>query len=375
MTQKNEELQEQLTYLNKVNNYSLTIAEIIREKRDLTKENLDLKNELLILKYQINENVNENETSYNMIDNEANNNNNGSEGNKVKALEKELEKMNKMNKINANELEKIQKENEKILSILQSKENELSKLQKNISGSGENNKNTSNNVLNSAELSEENEELKKEIQEKKLQIEQLENEINNIKIINNQIIQENNKLKEKIQILDNDAGHLAQEDRLSITLDNLREELKDKNLQIEKLIKENKNLKNNIKKNNNNNVIINGEDDKEINGLKNKDENDIRKTVNSMDLNYEDKINLYKSEIKQLKNINESDMIQIKTLKADIKEMKEKIKKMETFSGQLKNYDEFISLLSKALYDYYPKKKEQKEALTKLVEVINNHKL
>ena len=81
--------------------------------------------------------------------------------------------------------------------------------------------------------------------------------------------------------------------------------MKDKNLQIEKLIKENKNLKNNIKKNNNNNVIINGEDDKEINGLKNKDENDIRKTVNSMDLNYEDKINLYKSEIKQLKNINE----------------------------------------------------------------------
>ena len=73
--------------------------------------------------------------------------------------------------------------------------------------------------------------------------------------------------------------------------------------------------------------------------------------------------------------MNESDIIQIKTLKADIKEMKEKINKMETFSGQLKNYDEFISLLVKALQDYYPKKKEQKEALTKLVEVINNHKL
>ena len=121
------------------------------------------------------------------------------------------------------------------------------------------------------------------------------------------------------------------------------------------------------------NIIISGEDDKEISGFKNKDENDLRKTVNSMDLNYEERINLYKSEIKQLKNMNESDIIQIKTLKADIKEMKEKINKMETFSGQLKNYDEFLSLLNKVLLDYKPKKKEQKEALNKLIEVMTNH--
>ena len=46
---------------------------------------------------------------------------------------------------------------------------------------------------------------------------------------------------------------------------------------------------------------------------------------------------------------------------------------METFSGQLKNYDEFIFLPNKALFDYRPKKKEQKEALNKLVEIMNNH--
>ena len=203
---------------------------------------------------------------------------------------------------------------------------------------------------------------------------QLENEINSIKIINNQVIQENNKLKEKIQIVDNEDEHSAPEERMSITLDNLKEELKDKNLQIEKLIEENNNLKSNIKQSNN--IKIDKEDEKELDNNKNKDENNpSRKTLNSMGLNGDDKILIYKNQIKELKTINESDMIQIKTLKADIKEMKEKLKKMETFSGQLKNFDEFISLLNKALYDYRPKKKEQKEALNKLVEVMNNHKV
>ena len=73
--------------------------------------------------------------------------------------------------------------------------------------------------------------------------------------------------------------------------------------------------------------------------------------------------------------MNESDMAQIKALKAYIKELKDKIQKYETFSGQLKNFDEFITLLNKALLDYRPKKKEQKEALNKLVEVMNNHRI
>ena len=167
-------------------------------------------------------------------------------------------------------------------------------------------------------------------------------------------------------MIKNNEGKQPNEERISITLDNLREELKDKNLQIEKLIKENNNLKNNLKKSN---IIINDEDDNN-----NKNENNLYfSAVNSGNLNDEEKIKVYKDQIKDLKLMNESDMIQIKTLKADIKELKEKIKKMETFSGQLKNYDEFVFLLNKALFDYRPKKKEQKEALNKLVEIMNNH--
>ena len=175
--------------------------------------------------------------------------------------------------------------------------------------------------------------------------------------------------------MDNEAGHSAPEERMSIALDNLKEELKDKNLQIEKLIQENNILKNTIKKSNNN-ILINDEDENDINintNKKNSENNPFRTTLSNTGLSDAEKIKIYKEQIKELKLLNESDTIQIKALKVDIKEMKDKIKKMETFSGQLKNFDEFISLLNQALFDYRPKKKDQKEALNKLVEVMNNH--
>ena len=67
--------------------------------------------------------------------------------------------------------------------------------------------------------------------------------------------------------------------------------------------------------------------------------------------------------------------MQIKALKEEIKELKEKIKKLETFSGQLNNFNEFIQLLQSALLNYKPKKKEQKAALNRLKEILNNHHL
>ena len=178
-----------------------------------------------------------------------------------------------------------------------------------------------------------------------------ENEIDNIRNISNKLIEENKELKKQQNNNNNIIlYHPEEKERNSITIDNLKEELKDKNLQIEKLIKENNNLKNN-------NINIKNED------------------YNNIDLNEDDKNKVYIEQIKELKVMNESDLIQIKALKADIKEMKEKMKKMETFSGQLKNFDEFVSLLNNALFNYRPKKKEQKEALNKLIEVMNNHRI
>ena len=70
-----------------------------------------------------------------------------------------------------------------------------------------------------------------------------ENEIDNVRNTNNKLIEENKELK-KQQNNNNIILYPEEKERNSITIDNLKEELKDKNLQIEKLIKENNNLKN-----------------------------------------------------------------------------------------------------------------------------------
>ena len=142
-------------------------------------------------------------------------------------------------------------------------------------------------------------------------------------------------------------------------------------MQIENLIKENNNLKNNKKKDTQ--LIDSNNDEKEINN--NKDENILlgRPSLINDKLSDAEKVKIFIKQLKELKLVNESDMIQIRTLKADIKELKEKVKKMETFSGQLKNFNEFIILINKVLSGFKPKKKDQKEALDKLIDVINKH--
>ena len=85
-----------------------------------------------------------------------------------------------------------------------------------------------------------------------------------------------------------------------------------------------------------------------------------------------DKIRLYRERIKECEQINESDKIQIKTLKEDIKIFKEKIKNLETFGGQIKDMNEFIFLLNQVLINYKPKKKEQKDALNRIIDVLNS---
>ena len=71
--------------------------------------------------------------------------------------------------------------------------------------------------------------------------------------------------------------------------------------------------------------------------------------------------------------MNESDSIQIKALKADIKMLKAKIKNLETFGGKMKDINEFISVFNLALINYKPKKKDQKDALNRIIDTLNNY--
>ena len=71
--------------------------------------------------------------------------------------------------------------------------------------------------------------------------------------------------------------------------------------------------------------------------------------MSSKGLNEQDKINLYREQIKELKLYHDSDNLQIKALKDDIKECKNKIKLMKTFNGQLKDIKEFVDLFNIAM--------------------------
>ena len=52
--------------------------------------------------------------------------------------------------------------------------------------------------------------------------------------------------------------------------------------------------------------------------------------------------------------------------------VKSKLKKVETLNGQMKDFNEFATLLNQAFVNYKPKKKEQKDAVNRITEVINN---
>ena len=267
----------------------------------------------------------------------------------------------KENSTNFEELKLKQEENQKLFNIIKEKERENQILKNQIS------KNV-NEEQRDFDEEQFNIEMNNELEEKNNIIEKLEKQINILKNNNEKITMENSELKEKYQLIQSgkDEGFVN-------TLDNLKEELKDKEKIIKKLIEENKNMRN---MNNNYNINnIKNEEEKEIdlNNHNNRNENNpFRVTMNSQGLNDADKIRLYRERIKECEQINESDKIQIKTLKEDIKIFKEKIKNLETFGGQIKDMNEFIFLLNQVLINYKPKKKEQKDALNKIINVLNN---
>ena len=367
-----EDLQEKVNLLTKGNDNNDNILNIINEKqkifeenRKLQKENLDLQNELLITKAQINENE-ENE-------NDSMNENAKYLINIKSSIVKNMEK----------ELKELKNQYNERLELLNKKESEFNIMFKNENDIINENKESNNESLYLIEINE----LKKDIEEKKTKIEKLENELKSTKdtevtkMLNNYVIENFKKnnindgdkdYEEQMKIFNNKTSQMSKDEKISLVLNNLRKELEDKNILIEKLIEENNILKN-IKKNNN---YSNEETHKEMNtnnhiNIKSK-ENEL-KSASSNEISEVEKLKLFKNEIKGLKEMNQLDIKQIKALKDEIKELKEKIKKMETFSGQLKNYEEFITLLDSALLNYKPKKKEQKTALKRLMEIAHNH--
>ena len=276
------------------------------------RENADLNNVVLNLKAQISELENEQHNYVLQIS-------------KIQKLEKHLNEAKKENETNFNELRNKQSENIKLMQIIKNKDKQIENLQNKLKEQPINNKMDSSLFV---KTSENNTYRSEDLNEKY-----------------SKLVQENAILKEKIKSMKNE-----QEDGLILTIDNLKEELKDKNLQINSLIKENNTLRNFNKRYPEGSFV----------------------KVDSKELNDQEKINLYKEQIKELKLINDSDYIQIKALKEVIKDSKNKLKLMKTFNGQLKDINEFVELFNTAMTNYKPKKTEQKNAFNKLIQIMNN---
>ena len=245
---------------------------------------------------------------------------------KTNELEKNLKEIRQKNEMNFNQLKQKQNENVGLVNIIKTKDKEIENLQKvPLKANYDSNhfvqiSNNNINIKNSEDYIEKNVKLK----------------------------EENTQLKQKIELL-----KLEQEKGLIITLNNLKEELKDKNLQINNLIKENNSLRN----------------------LKNKNF-EISDSQRNIKVNNEDEIiKLYKDQIKEMKVIQSSDKMQIQTLKEEIKDYKNQLKVVTTFNGQINNIQEFAELLNTVINDYKPKKQEQKDAFNKLNQIMNNMKI
>ena len=351
LKKENEKLQNQLmTYINSETSNNNKIKKILEEKSELLKENAELKNDIKEF---------ENEKHKNAL-----------QLSKLSQLQKDFDNLKKENETNFEQMKLKQEENQQLYNIVKDKERENEYLKNQI---GKKNEVEENDDYGVEML---NVEINNEIKEKNVIIDRLEKQIKILENTNEKITEENIQLKEKLQLIQGGKD----EDNIN-SIVNLKDELEDKKKQIQKLIYENKNLRNKTKEinssNNINNNINNEEEEKEIdlnnnNYNNNIERNPFRITMNSQGLTDADKIKLYKERIKEYEMMNESDKIQIKALKDDIKIMKEKIKNLETFGGQIKDINEFIYLLNLALISYKPKKQEQKDALNKIINVLNN---
>ena len=283
------------------------------------------------------------------------------------ALKSQNEELNNEKNNNSSQIKKLISLNEqhknKILNLEKSlgdKEQEILNLDKNYQLIQNENKNILSQ-LNS--LQQENIKLNNIIKT-------TEKEINNYKLINNQLIDDNTKKQDKIaELMEN-----PQQESLIMTLDNLKQEIKEYKNKIKELTEKNKELQDSLKyKNTNNHIDMNNLNKKKFmeiedgfipnqsykynNNINYFSENRISNITEDKNLiNYKERIKEYKEEINLL-------LIQINTLKEQIKEYKKMADK-----PIVQNFDEFVKLFNLAFIGYKPFRKDQNEAF----ELIKN---
>ena len=347
--QENTQLKKEQIEFNSIKEDNIKLSEINKQLNGI---NIALKGEMKELEIEKKNNLSQIKKLINLNEEQKNN---------KLILEKNLEEK-KQETINLlSKLNLVQKENDmKINENIEKQKEENDKTIKNL----KNELNRLNNIIN----------LK-------------EKEINDYKLINNQLIGDNTKKQEKIaELMDN-----SQQETFILTLENLKQEIKEYKEKINHLTNQNNELNELLKKKNIINPVEKNNLSKKkfqeieeefepnrfqnkykINNYSNTDEK-IRKSqgVFNQELQLEEDQNLlkYKERIKDYKEQIDLHLMQINTLKDEIKECKLKLNK-----PIVKNYDEFVKLFNLAFTGYKPFRKDQNDAfeLIKQKFVLNN---
>ena len=195
--------------------------------------------------------------------------------------------------------------------------------------------------------------LKEELNKEKAKNEQIQNECENYKKINTEILEENEKKQEKINVYEN--NNYKDENEILLKKNNsLTQIIEEKNQEIEEL----KETINNMKQKNESPFL----------GLNKKDSSfkTDRMSMGGDKISDAEKVEKLIERIKEYKNEKDLNENLIKLLKEDLKNLNQKLKEFETFGGRISDYNEFIRLFNIILKDYKPSKKQQKEALSQL---------
>ena len=358
------------------------------ENNNLIEENKKLKNDYIELNA-----IKEDNIKLSKINQQLNGINNA-----LKIQNEELDIENKNNLSQIKKLISLNEEQKNIKIILEKNleekkqeiENLLSKINL-VQKENETNINKNKEIMKS----EENKIVKKlndEINKLNNIIKNKEKEIIDYKLINNQLIDDNTKKQEKIS----DLMENSQQESFVLTLENLKQEIKEHKNKINELTNKNNELTEKLKKNN----IINNKLDKNYFNKKKFLETEEEFDSNEFNNNFNQKFNLNnfsKSENRaekktgvEMQGFEDGDEQNILKYKERIKEYKEEINlllvqtnilKDEIKKAQIKlnmpivkNYNEFVKLFNLAFTGYKPFRKDQNEAfeLIKLKFISNN---
>ena len=358
------------------------------ENNNLFEENKKLKNDYIELNA-----IKEDNIKLSKINQQLNGINNA-----LKIQNEELDIENKNNLSQIKKLISLNEEQKNIKIILEKNleekkqeiENLLSKINL-VQKENETNINKNKEIMKS----EENKIVKKlndEINKLNNIIKNKEKEIIDYKLINNQLIDDNTKKQEKIS----DLMENSQQESFVLTLENLKQEIKEHKNKINELTNKNNELTEKLKKNN----IINNKLDKNYFNKKKFLETEEEFDSNEFNNNFNQKFNLnnfsksenraekktgvemqgfedgdeqnilkYKERIKEYKEEINLLLIQTNTLKDEIKKAQIKLN-----MPIVKNYNEFVKLFNLAFTGYKPFRKDQNEAfeLIKLKFISNN---